>query len=128
MSLWDAMMSIQHPTNEKFALFHSIDKSWRETCHILMVLKTVESYAHAMISALLPYLQWKVCKVKSKQAGPIIAKWFKPEARARAVDAYWDPRDECVKNASDCMIDLLTMDTDDLYWSAETVSPSPKRK
>jgi len=97
MSLRDAMMSICHPTNEKFALFHLIDKSWQETCHILMVLKTAESYAHAMISALLPYLQWKVYKVKSKQAGPIIAKWFKPEARARAVDAYWDPRDKCVK-------------------------------
>jgi len=78
--LRDAMMSIHHPTNEKFALFHSIDKSWREACHILMVLKSAESYAHAMISALLPYLQWKVCKAKSNQAGPIISKWFKPEA------------------------------------------------
>jgi len=28
MSLRDAMMSIRHPTNEKFALFHLIDKSW----------------------------------------------------------------------------------------------------
>jgi len=128
MSLWDAMMSIHHPTNEKFALFHSIDKSWRETCHILMVLKSAESYAHAMISALLPYLQWKVCKVKSNQASPIISKWFKPEARARAVDAYWDPHEECIKNASDHMIDLSTTDTDDLYWATKTATPAPKHK
>jgi len=128
MSLQDAMMSIRHPTNEKFALFHSIDKSWRETCHILTVLKSAESYAHAMISALLPYLQWKVCKMKSDQVGPIIAKWFNPEARAQAVDAYWDPREECIKNASDRMIDLSTTDTDDLYWATETATPTPKRK
>jgi len=128
MSLRDAMMSIRHPTNAKFAPFHLIDKSWREACHILTVLKSAESYAHVMISALLPYLQWKVCQVKSEQAGPIISKWFKPEARARAVDAYWDPREECVKNASDRMINLLTTDTDDLYWATETSIPAPKRK
>jgi len=80
LSLRDVMMSIRHPTNAKFALFHSIDKSWREACHILTVLKSAKSYAHAMISALLPYLQWKVCKANSDQAGPIISKWFKPEA------------------------------------------------
>jgi len=101
LSLRDAMMDIRHPTNAKFTLFHSIDKSWREACHILTVLKSTELYAHAMISALLPYLQWKVCRAKSDQAGPIISKWFKPEAQARAVDAYWDPQEECVKNASD---------------------------
>jgi len=97
LSLRDAMMAIRHPTNAKFALFHSIDKSWREICHILTVLKLAESYTHAMISALLPYLQWKVCNTKSDQAGSIISKWFKPEARAWVVDAYWDPRDEYVK-------------------------------
>jgi len=128
LSLRDAMMDIRHPTNAKFALFHSIDKSWREACHILMVLKSAESYAHAMISALLPYLQWKVCRVKGDQAGPIISKLFKPEARARAVDAYWDPWEECVKNTSDRMIDLSTTDPDDLYWATETSTPSPKRK
>jgi len=128
LSLRNAMMDIRHPTNTKFALFHSIDKSWREACHILTILKSAESYAHAMISALLPYLQWKVCKTKSDQAGPIISKWFKPEACTRAVDAYWDPQDECVKNASDRMIDLSNTDTDDLYWVTETPAPTPKRK
>jgi len=127
LSLRDAMMLIRHPTNAKFALFHSINKSWRETCHILTVLKLAELYTNAMISALLPYLQWKVCKEKSNQAGPIISKWFKPEARARAVDAYWDPHEECVKNASDRMINLSTMDSDDLYWVVETTL-APKFK
>jgi len=128
LSLRDAMMLICHPTNAKFMLFHLIDKSWCEACHILTVLKSAESYAHAMISALLPYLQWKVCKEKSDQVGPIISKWFKLEAQARAVDAYWDPRKECVKNASDRMIDLSNTDTDDLYWATETPAPAPKRK
>jgi len=76
------MMSIRHPTNGKFALFHSIDKLWWEICHVLTVLKLVELYAHAMISALLPYLQWKISKEKGDQVGPIIAKWFKPAAWA----------------------------------------------
>jgi len=128
LSLRDVMMSICHPTNEKFTLFHSINKSWQEACHILTVLKSADSYAHAMISTLLPYLQWKVCKAKSDQAGPIISKWFKPEAQARAVDVYWDPREECVKNASNRMINLSTMDTDNLYWATETSTLAPKRK
>jgi len=55
--LQDAMMSIWHPTNGKFALFHSIDKLWWETFYVLMVLKLAELYAHAMILSLLPYLQ-----------------------------------------------------------------------
>jgi len=44
------------------------------------------------------------------------------------VDAYWDPCGKCAKNSSDHMIDLSTTDTNDLYWSAKTVAPSPKRK
>jgi len=54
-----AMMSIPHPTNNKFALFHTIDRHWIEKCHVLMVLKSAESYARAMIAGMLPYLQWK---------------------------------------------------------------------
>jgi len=44
LSLQDAIMSIPHPTNKKFTLFHSVDKSRFEACHILMVLKSAESY------------------------------------------------------------------------------------
>jgi len=53
LSLRDAMMAICHPTNEKFALFHSINKSWREACYVLTILKSAELYAHAMSIALL---------------------------------------------------------------------------
>jgi len=53
------MMSLQHPTNNKFTLFHSIDRHWIEKYHVLTVLKLVESQAQAMIAGMLPYLQWK---------------------------------------------------------------------
>jgi len=91
MLLHDAMMTIHHPSNSKFALFHLVDKSWREVCHILTTLKLAESYAHAMISALLLFLQWKFAKEKGNQAGPLITKWFKPATHTRVADAYWDP-------------------------------------
>jgi len=55
LSLCHTIMSIPHPANKKFTLFHSVDKSHFETCHILMVLELVGLFAHAMISALLPY-------------------------------------------------------------------------
>ncbi len=64
-------------------------------------LKLAESFAHAMILALLPYLQWKISKEKGDQASPLIAKWFKPAAHTCAADAYWDLCEECIKNASD---------------------------
>jgi len=58
MNLCSVMMSLQHPTkNNKFALFHSIDKHWIEKCHVLTVLKSAKSHARAMIAGMLPYLQ-----------------------------------------------------------------------
>jgi len=122
MSLWDAMMSIWHPTNSKFALFHLVDKLQHKQCHILMVLKVAKSYAHAMILALLPYHQWKFSKQEGKYAVPVITKWFKPDACPHVADAYLDPHKECVKNTSDKMLDLANMLSDDLYWATD---PSP---
>jgi len=128
MSLRDAMMEIRHPTNPKFALFHSIDKHFREKCHILTVLKSAESHAHTMIAAMLPYLLWRYAKGSSTNAS-IIKKWFKPAARRRAEDAFWDPKEGCVKNQSDLMLDAALTTDDDLYWEQETQKPpSPKRK
>ena len=60
-----------------------------------------------------------------------IAKWFKPAARARATDAYWDPAKECIKNTSDKMLTVAMTDDNDLYWAAEKPAPDlglPKRK
>jgi len=42
--LWQAIMSIPHPTNKKFTLFHLIDKSQFEACHLLAILKSAKSY------------------------------------------------------------------------------------
>ncbi len=129
MNLRMAMMSIPHPTNNKFALFHTIDQHWIEKCHVLTVLKLAESYARAMIAGMLPYLQWKFGPDDKKKN--YIAKWFQPTARARATDAYWDPVEECVKNTSDKMLGEAIADDNDLYWEAEKPAPaptSPKRK
>jgi len=49
MLMRDTMMMIRHPSNLKFALFHLVDKSWWEACHILIVLKSAKLYAHTMI-------------------------------------------------------------------------------
>jgi len=73
-----AMMSLHHPTNEKFALFHTIDRHWIEKCHVLMVLKSAEAQARSMIAGMLPYLQWKFGANDKKKR--YIAKWFKPAA------------------------------------------------
>jgi len=126
LSLRGAMMTIKHPTNAKFNLFHSIDRHRLEKCHMLTVLKSAESAARAMIAAMLPYLLWKLGKdARSKST---IAKWFKPAARARAADAYWDEKEECVKNTSDLMLTEAMADDDDLYWEVDKVPESPKRK
>jgi len=54
-------------TNKKFGLFHSIDKHFREKCHVLTVLKSAKSLAHAMIAAMVPYLLWQHAQ---SQPGP----------------------------------------------------------
>jgi len=78
MNLQTAMMSLKHPTSNKFTLFHSIDKHWIKKSHILTVLKSAESHACAMIAGMLPYLQWKFAPDDSKKGH--IAKWFTPAA------------------------------------------------
>jgi len=120
-------MSIPHLTNKKFTLFHSVDKSCFKACHILTVLKSAESYGRAMIAGLLPYLLWKFAGDTETHKWSIISQWFKPAARLRAEDAYWDPQEECVKNTSDLMLSLAMADDDDLYWEQEDNTPkSPK--
>jgi len=80
MSLCTAIMSLSHPSNNKFTLFHSIDRHWFEKCHVSTVLKLAESQACAMIAGMLPYLQWKFGADDLKKGK--IANWFKPAARA----------------------------------------------
>jgi len=104
MTLRDAMMDLRHPTNNKFNLFHSIDKHFRDKCHVLTVLKSAESQAHAMIAAMLLYLLWQHAQSQSGPKASALKKWFKPAARRRAEDALWCPKDQCVKNQSDLML------------------------
>jgi len=80
MILHDAMMDLRHPTNKKFNLFHMIDKHFRDKCHVLMVLKSAKSQAHAMITAMLPYLLWQHAKSALGPKASALNKWFKPAA------------------------------------------------
>jgi len=70
-----------------------------------------------MIVGMLPYLQWKFGPDKKKKGH--IAKWFKLAAHAHAVDAYWDPKEECIKNTSNTMLTVAMVEDDSLYWAAE---------
>jgi len=50
-------------------------------------------------------------------------------ARHHANDAFWCPKDECVKNQSNAMLVAALDDNDDLYWEMDiTKPPSPKQK
>jgi len=104
LSWRDAIMSIPHPTNKKFTLYHLVDKSCFEQCHILTVLKSAESYGLAMIAGLLPYLLWKFAGDIDMRKCSIISQWFKPVVQQHAEDAYWDPQEECVKNTGNLML------------------------
>jgi len=128
MSLRDAMMAIKHPANPRFSLFHSIDKHWKDDCYVVTCLKSADSLAHAMIAALLPYVKWTLEAQFGKIATTQVPKWFKPTARIRAADAYWDPKEECVRNKSDDMLNVAMADEDGLYWETEITENLPAKR
>jgi len=70
-----------------------------------MVLKSAESSAHMMVSALLPYLQWQFTKTLGPEAGSHIVRWFKPVACTWAVELYCNPCEELVNNSSSWMLE-----------------------
>jgi len=97
--------------------------------YILTVLKSAESHAHVMIAAMLPYLLWLHAQSKTGPKASALKKWFSPIARHHADDAYWCPKDECVKNQSNLMLAVAMADDDNLYWEMDiTKPPSLKRK
>jgi len=129
MTLHDAMMDLRHPTNDKFNLFHSIDKHFRDKCHVLTVLKLAELQAHTMIAAMLPYLLWQHAQSQAGPKASALKKWFKPVACHCAEDAFWCPKDQCVKNPSDLMLAAALENNDMLYWEVDTPKqPLPKCK
>jgi len=82
-----------------------------------------------MIAAMLPYLLWQHAQSKPGPKASALKKWFSPEACHRAEDAFWCPKDECVKNPSDLMLAKALEAEDALYWEVEVdKAPSPKRK
>jgi len=92
----NAMMLLSHLTNDKFTLFHFVNCSHVEACHLLTIMNSAKSYAHVMISTLLSYFQWKFSKQTGEWVASIIAIWFKLAACAWTADTYWDPYKECV--------------------------------
>jgi len=128
MSLRDAMMAIKHPANPCFSLFHSIDQHWKDDCYVVTCLKLADSLAHAMVAALLPYLTWMLETKHGKVATAQVPKWFKPAARLQATDAFWDPKEECVQNKSDEMLNLVMSDADGLYWEVAMPNPNPPKQ
>jgi len=128
MSLRDAMMAIKHPANPCFSLFHSIDKHWKDNCYVITCLKSANSLAHVMIAVLLPYIKWTLEAQYRKVANKQVPKWFKTMARIRAVDAYWDPKEECICNKSDEMLNVAMADKDGLYWEADATEVIPAKR
>jgi len=58
-----------------------------------------------------------------------LKKWFSPTARLQVKDAFWCPKDECIKNQSDLMLAAAIDNDDNLYWEADvTKPPLPKHK
>jgi len=47
---------------------------------------------------------------------------------AQAIDAYWDLHEKFVKNTSDKMLEMATMDIDELYWEVDVAPQSTKCK
>jgi len=90
-----------------------------------MVMKSAESYAHAIILGIIALSPVAIFKKIGPQASSIFAKWFKLAAWAQAEDAYWDPCEECVKNSSDHMLEQVGTDNNDPYWSTN-ITPTPK--
>ncbi len=122
------MMSLKHPANPRFSLFHSIDKHWKDDCYLVTCLKSANSLAHAMIVALLPYLKWTLKAEHGKIAMVQVPKWFKPATCLQSTEAFWDPKEECIRNKSDEMLMAVLSNADRLYWEAEVQEAPPKQK
>jgi len=95
---------------------------------VVTCLKSADSLAHVMIAALLPYVKWTLEAKFGKVATSQVPKWFKPTAHLRAADAYWDPKEECVQNKSDDMLNVAMADEDGLYWEVEAVETLPAKR
>jgi len=76
-----------------------------------------------MIAAMLLYLLWQHAQSKPGPKASTLKKWFKLAACHRAEDAFWCPKDKCVKNQSDLMLVAALENDDALYWEVDIMKP-----
>ena len=115
LTLRQALTQILSTTDNRFPLFHSVDRSLGKNAGIIFqFLPELESEARLMISNLLPYLYYHHGE-KTKQC-------FTPSAVDRLAECKWDPDSNTIIGAYDDEIDFLD-DSDIMaqYISSKTV-------
>ena len=119
LTLRQALTKIISTTDDRFPLFHSVDRSTAKMGGIaFQFLPELESEARLMISNLLPYLH--------HHYGDIAKKCFTPSAVERLTDCKWDPEAGIIIGAYDEEITYL--DESDImtqYITSKTPSNDP---
>ena len=120
LTLRQALTKIMSTTDNRFPLFHSVDRSTGKMTGIsFQFLPELESEARLMISNLLPYLH--------HHYGAIASKCFTPSAVERLNDCKWDPETGTIIGTYDEEINYL--DESDImtqYITSKTTTSSSK--
>jgi hypothetical protein len=127
-TLRDLIMDIPRMDDPSRKLFHSVDhlRSNRSTV-VFTCIPALEPEARSMVASLLTYLK--------HLHGDVMLEFFTKDAQLRAVDAYWDAAERCVRNSDDTHVSSLLDNMDDDYVlppiakrsSAEASQPAPTR-
>ena len=119
LTLRQALTKIMSTTDNRFPLFHSVDRPTSKSSGIsFQFLPELESEARLMISNLLPYLHYHY--------GEIASKCFTPSAVERLTDCKWDPEAGTIIGAYDEEINYLEeSDIMTQYISTKTQPPPP---
>ena len=100
LTLRQALTQIVSTTDERFPLFHSVDRSTGKSDGIsFQFLPELESEARLMISNLLPYLHYHY--------GDKASSCFTPSAVERLSDCKWDPEAGTIIGSYDDEINFL---------------------
>jgi len=119
--------SLNIQQTKKFMLFHVINKnilersamSWQYW--ICQITSPCHDCHNAAIFAV------ATCEKPTRAPSISSKKWFKLAAWHRAEDAFWCPKDECVKNQSNLMLTAALDNNNALYREVEmTKPPLPK--
>ena len=131
LTLRQALTKIISTTDERFPLFHSVDRSQGKMSGIsFQFLPELESEARLMISNLLPYLH--------HHYGEKTIQCFTPSAVERLNDCKWDPEagtivgeyDEEINylDESDVMTQYITSKSETTTSTTTTLTPPPNLK